>query len=319
MLYLDADDVRAAMPPVGERLDLAQRAMVALVEDAEMPPKLGVHPRAVEAHTAAMPALLRGNGADGADDLLGVKWVTNFPTNRELGLPAIHATVLLTDAVTGEPRAILDGAPITAERTAAVSGVCLREWWPRTLPGAHVAILGAGVQAKSHVEVLAEVCRQVGAEPTLTIADRNLERAQGAGRRRAREQRFRRGGRCYRPGRGSYCRGRAADHDLVRLGTADPPDGDTCPCLPGRRRRLRHVHPGRVRAPLFDLRHGRHPPVPCDTEPARFWPAIPIPMPRSARRYPAAPWMCAVRSGVRQPSGRRSRRRRFRRRDRSPR
>ncbi len=39
-------------------------------------------------------------------------------------------------------------------------------------------MLGAGVQASSHVDVLAEVCRQVGAKPTLTIADRNLDRAQ---------------------------------------------------------------------------------------------------------------------------------------------
>jgi ornithine cyclodeaminase/alanine dehydrogenase-like protein (mu-crystallin family) len=178
LLYLDADDVRAAMPPVGERLDLARRTMIALVEDAELPPKIGVHPRPAASHTAAMPALLSGSDSSGSDDLLGIKWVTNFPTNREMGRPAIHATVLLTDAVTGEPRAVLDGAPITAERTAAVSGVVLREWWPRDLSIPHVAMLGAGVQASSHVDVLAEVCRQVGAKPTLTIADRNLDRAQ---------------------------------------------------------------------------------------------------------------------------------------------
>src|SRR6187549_2052232 len=97
LLYLGPDDVRAAMPTVGERLDLARQTLIALVEDAEMPPKLGVHPRPEASYTSAMPALLRGTGADGADDLLGVKWVTAFPTNRELGLPAIHATVLLTD------------------------------------------------------------------------------------------------------------------------------------------------------------------------------------------------------------------------------
>ena len=60
LLYLDADDVRAAMPPVRERLDLARRTMIALVADAELPPKLGVHPRPKASHTAAMPALLRG-------------------------------------------------------------------------------------------------------------------------------------------------------------------------------------------------------------------------------------------------------------------
>src|SRR6186997_677999 len=108
-LYLNADDVRAAMPPAAERIELARRTMVALVDDALMPPKFGVDPRPSASHTAAMPAWLRGASDDGAQDLLGMKWVTAFPTNRALGLPAIHATVLLTDAVTGEPRAVLDG------------------------------------------------------------------------------------------------------------------------------------------------------------------------------------------------------------------
>ena len=58
--YLSADDVRAAMPPVLRRIELARKTMIALVEDAELPPKFGVHPRAEASHTAAMPALLRG-------------------------------------------------------------------------------------------------------------------------------------------------------------------------------------------------------------------------------------------------------------------
>jgi ornithine cyclodeaminase/alanine dehydrogenase-like protein (mu-crystallin family) len=178
LLYLNADDVRAAMPDAGERLELARRTMIALVDDARMPPKLGADPRPAASHTAAMPAWLRGTDDNGTDDLLGMKWVTAFPTNRELGVPTIHATVLLTDALTGQPRAVLDGAPITAERTAAVSGVALREWWPRDIAEPHVVILGAGVQGKAHVDVLIEVCRQLDAHPSLTVADRHLDRAQ---------------------------------------------------------------------------------------------------------------------------------------------
>ena len=178
LLYLNGDDVRAAMPDAGERLELARRTMVALVDDAQMPPKFGVDPRPTASHTAAMPAWLRGTDEGGADDLLGMKWVTAFPTNRERGMPSIHAMVLLTDALTGEPRAVLDGAPITAERTAAVSGVALREWWPRSIAEPHVVILGAGVQGKAHVEVLVEVSRQLGARPSLTVADRHLDRAE---------------------------------------------------------------------------------------------------------------------------------------------
>src|SRR4051794_4644664 len=131
LLYLSATDVRAAMPDVEERISLARRTLTALVADAELPPKLGVHPREPDSLTAAMPALLRGSSATSEQDLLGIKWITGFPGNRARGIDAIHATVVLSSATTGEPLAILDGGPITAQRTAAVSGVALREWWPQ--------------------------------------------------------------------------------------------------------------------------------------------------------------------------------------------
>jgi ornithine cyclodeaminase/alanine dehydrogenase-like protein (mu-crystallin family) len=172
--YLSASDVRAAMPSVEERLALARRTLVALVADAELPPKLGVHPREPDSLTGAMPALLRGSSATGEQDLLGVKWVTGFPGNRARRIAAVHATVVLNSPITGEPLAILDGGAITAQRTAAVSGVALREWWPRELDGrASVAIVGAGVQGESHVDVLAHVA----AGSTLNIADRHVDRA----------------------------------------------------------------------------------------------------------------------------------------------
>jgi N-[(2S)-2-amino-2-carboxyethyl]-L-glutamate dehydrogenase len=174
LLYLSAADVIAAMPPVDERLKLACQVMVALVDSAELPPKLGVHPRSPASHTAAMPALLRGAKADGARDLLGVKWVTAFPNNRAQGESAVHATIVLNDATTGVPLAILDGGPITAERTAAVSGVALREWWPRSSSRVNVALVGAGVQGESHVHVLAHVANGCA----LTIVDRHADRAE---------------------------------------------------------------------------------------------------------------------------------------------
>ena len=102
--YLSADDVRAAMPPVQRRIELARKTMIALVDDAEVPPKFGVHPRPEASHTAAMPALLRERGGvsgGSTADLLGMKWVTAFPGNRDLGLDAIHATIVLNDALTG--------------------------------------------------------------------------------------------------------------------------------------------------------------------------------------------------------------------------
>lgn len=174
--YLSAAAVEAAMPSVEERLALAERTMTALVADAELPPKIGVHPRPTGSFAHAMPAYLRGAAGDGTDDLLGVKWVAGFPGNREQGLAAIHAVVVVSDPRTGEPTAILDGGPITAQRTAAVSGVAIRHFGPdhRALGGraARVAIVGAGVQGHAHVPVVAHVLP--GAE--LSLHDRHDER-----------------------------------------------------------------------------------------------------------------------------------------------
>src|SRR6186713_2014731 len=112
--YLSAADVDAAMAPVEERLALAERTMTALVADAELPPKIGVHPRPDGSFAHAMPAYLREEDPGGGDDLLGMKWVAGFGTNNERGLPAINAVVVINDAATGLPSAILDGGPITA-------------------------------------------------------------------------------------------------------------------------------------------------------------------------------------------------------------
>ncbi|HEX5451073.1 MAG TPA: hypothetical protein VFW86_01675, partial [Candidatus Limnocylindrales bacterium] len=126
--YLDAADVLTAMPELDERLALAERTLTALVAEAELPPKIGVHPRPAGSFAHAMPAHLRGLDPAGRDDQLGMKWVAGFATNNGLGLPAIHAVVVLNDPETGAPVGILDGGPITALRTAAVSGVAIRRF-----------------------------------------------------------------------------------------------------------------------------------------------------------------------------------------------
>jgi ornithine cyclodeaminase/alanine dehydrogenase-like protein (mu-crystallin family) len=141
--YLSAADVAACLPGVAGRVDIAAEALRALGRGAaEMPPKIGVHPRpGTLLH--AMPAWLREG------DLVGLKWVAAFPRNKERGIAAINGLVVLNDADTGLPTWIMDAALITAVRTAAVSGVALRLFAPTAR---RVALLGAGVQARSHLE-----------------------------------------------------------------------------------------------------------------------------------------------------------------------
>ena len=83
---------------------------------------------------------------------LGLKAVTFYPSNVERGIPTHMATIFLVDPQTGTPLAIMDGRYITEMRTAAVSAVATKLL---ASPGAKVlAILGSGVQARSHVEAL---------------------------------------------------------------------------------------------------------------------------------------------------------------------
>lgn len=90
-----------------------------------------------------MPALSDG---------LGLKIVTFYPPNAERGLPTHMATIFLVDPETGTPLAVMDGRLITEMRTAAVSAAATKLL---ASPDARVlAILGSGVQARSHVEAL---------------------------------------------------------------------------------------------------------------------------------------------------------------------
>lgn len=63
----------------------------------------------------AMPAL--------GDGVALLKWVTSFPGNPQRGLPTVSGVICLSDAVTGEPLALLDGRAVTALRTGAVAAV----------------------------------------------------------------------------------------------------------------------------------------------------------------------------------------------------
>jgi alanine dehydrogenase len=86
---------------------------------------------------------------------LGAKLVTVFNENHLRGLPSHLATIVLLDPETGALLALMDGRYITEARTAAVSAVSARHLAPAR--AATLAILGSGVQARSHLEAYAEV------------------------------------------------------------------------------------------------------------------------------------------------------------------
>jgi alanine dehydrogenase len=123
-------------------------------------------PIADDAFFATMPAFVRGanvgaagpasGGADKSGGAaLGAKLVTVFGSNAARGLHSHLATIVLLDPETGALLALLDGRYITEARTAAVSAVSSRLLARKT--ASSLAIIGTGVQARSHLEALSRV------------------------------------------------------------------------------------------------------------------------------------------------------------------
>src|SRR5512134_2124678 len=86
---------------------------------------------------------------------LGAKLVTVFGDNHKKQLPSHLATILLLDPETGSLLALMDGRYITEARTAAVSAVSTR--FLGRPEAATLAIIGSGVQARSHLEAYQHV------------------------------------------------------------------------------------------------------------------------------------------------------------------
>jgi ornithine cyclodeaminase len=89
--------------------------------------------------------------------IVGTKLVSVYPSNSARGLPTHLATILLTDYQSGELLAILDGRYITEARTGAASAVSVRHL--ARANAKTLAVIGAGVQAHSHIEALTRVRR----------------------------------------------------------------------------------------------------------------------------------------------------------------
>ena len=132
-----------------------------------MPARVVVQVREQGSLLAAMPAFL------GSAQILSTKLVSVFPQNAARGMPSHQAVILVFDARTGSPRAMMDGTAITATRTAAGSALATKLL---ARPEARVlAIVGTGVQARAHAKAIPRVrpikeIRVVGRRPAGAVA-----------------------------------------------------------------------------------------------------------------------------------------------------
>ena len=151
MLILRAADVPRALP-MAEAIETVKRAYKALsAGEAEMPLRLSLPVKPHDGVSLFMPAYVR----TAEEEALAVKVVSVFPHNLERGLPLIHAAVLVLEARTGRPLALLEGGTLTAIRTGAASGAATDVL---ARPDSHVlAVFGAGAQGRTQVEAVCTV------------------------------------------------------------------------------------------------------------------------------------------------------------------
>ena len=149
MLLLSETEVQSLID-VEELISTLEKAQIQYsTGKAVMPVRLVVPLPQIQGRITSMPGFLD------EDKALGMKVVTYFQENPKHNLPTILATIMLFSAETGKMIAAMDGSYITAIRTACASAVATKALANADTPV--LGILGAGVQARSHIQALARV------------------------------------------------------------------------------------------------------------------------------------------------------------------
>jgi len=151
VLVLNAEEVTRLLP-MPECIKVMRDALAALARGEALVPLRTVM-RVPGGFLGLMPGYIAP--ARGEGGALAMKAVSVFPGNAKRGIDTHQGAVLLFEADTGRLCALMDGAAITAIRTAAVSGVATDVL--ARADADELAILGAGVQARTHTEAIAAV------------------------------------------------------------------------------------------------------------------------------------------------------------------
>jgi ornithine cyclodeaminase len=165
MLVLGRSQVEALLD-LDSLIDALASAMADLSAGrASVPARVAALVPGRDGFLAAMPGFLP------SASVLMTKLVSLFPHNDEARLPTHQALIVAFDPDTGEPAALLDGTAITTARTGACSALSARLLARED--ATVLAVLGTGVQARSHARA---ICR-VGPIRQMRVAGRDPAKA----------------------------------------------------------------------------------------------------------------------------------------------
>jgi alanine dehydrogenase len=171
MLILSEADLRLVLTMRGV-IDAVGRGFHAMARgDAVAPERLRLAVPNRDSVLLHMPSYLGPQSETEKAPALGTKIVGVFPENPSRSLDVVQAVYLLFDPETGVPLALMEGRFITGIRTAATSAVATKHM---ATPGPkQLAIFGAGVQARFHIDAMIEAANIA----RVMIASRTAQKA----------------------------------------------------------------------------------------------------------------------------------------------
>jgi len=154
MKYISEQDIQQFPLDWNAQIDCIKAACFAVSNaDYSQPIKPYLRFRDLSNRIIAMPAFIGGelNSA-------GLKWIASFPKNLQKGLQRAHSVIILNDVETGAPYCIINSGTVSGIRTAAVTGLMLKEWLKaRTEGSVNVGMTGFRPIGRLHYKMARSV------------------------------------------------------------------------------------------------------------------------------------------------------------------
>ena len=154
MIYLNEKDLKKIGINWSETINIIEGAVKCLDEkDFSQPIKPYLRYKDVKNRIIAMPAYVGGKF-----NVAGIKWISSFPRNIDNNIPRAYSVVVLNNADTGEPTAIINTALLSIIRTASVSGLIMKYYnKARNLKNFNLGIMGFGPIGQYHLKMFMDL------------------------------------------------------------------------------------------------------------------------------------------------------------------
>lgn len=154
MKYLNEKDLKQIGIDWQKTVDVIDNAVRCLYDgDTAQPIKPYLRYGNFKNRIIAMPAFVGGKF-----NISGIKWIASFPDNIQKAIPRAHSVVILNDADTGQPVAIINTSLLSVIRTASVSGLMMKYWKKeRNLDKFTLGIVGWGPIGQHHLKMFLSI------------------------------------------------------------------------------------------------------------------------------------------------------------------